>query len=179
MGSSTRQTGTIEVQASLREPSNVRLACVLRHSVIPLRVVMLRVTSRGLQWTAAVLIVVIAIFLAIANVWPFDNPSPQLGSDPSLWQLMLSDHITLGFVRFSLVLLAVFVVASVPALVVGGRWLKGFGTSGLTADDAADASKTLEEAKTKLDATAKELDAVTRERDEAIELLREVASGGL
>jgi hypothetical protein len=134
-------------------------------------------SQRAVQLTSATLIVGVAIVLAIANVWPFDGPQPSLPTDPSLWQLMLSDDITVGFVRFALVLLAVFVVASVPALIAGGRWLKGFGTSGLTADDVADASKALDEAKAKLDATTNELDAAKRERDEAIGLLRRLISG--
>jgi len=132
------------------------------------------VTRRGLQFIAAVLVVAAAIILAVANLWPFDTSPLALPADPSLWQLMLSDDITLGFVRLGLVLLAVFVIASVPALIVGGRWIKGFGTTGLTADDAVDASKALEEATTKLDAAAKELGAVKNERDEAIELLRTI-----
>jgi hypothetical protein len=136
-----------------------------------------RVTQRGLQRAGAALIAVAAIILALADAWPFDTSPPKLPADPTLWQLVLSDDITLGFVRLGLVLLAVFVVASVPALVIGGRWIKGFGTTGLTADDAADASQALEEAKTKLDATAHELEAVKQERDEALGLVRSVLGG--
>ncbi len=137
-----------------------------------------RITQRWIQLIAAVLIVGIAIALALAKVWPFDTAPPDLPADPSLWQLMLSDDITLGFVRLALVLLAVFVVASVPALILGGRWLKGFGTTGLTADDVADAGSALQEATGKLEATTKELDAVKRERDEALSLLRALVRGG-
>ena len=91
---------------------------------------------------------------------------------------MLSDDTTLGFVRLGLVLLTVFVVASVPALIIGGRWLKGFGTTGLTADDAADASHALEEAKAKLDDTTKQLEELKQQRDEALQLAHDVLSGG-
>lgn len=56
--------------------------------------------------------------------------------DPSLWQFLLSDRVTLGFLRAAIAGLVLYVAISIPALVAGGRWLRGFGTSGLTADDA-------------------------------------------
>ena len=115
--------------------------------------------------------------LAVADLWPFDTTLPALPADPSLWQFMLSDDITLGFVRLGLVVLALFVIASVPALIVGGRWVKGFGTSGLTADDAAAANESLEEAKKKLDETQEHVDELTGERDEAHQLLRTILGG--
>ena len=136
------------------------------------------VTQRGVQRAGAALIVVVAIIFALTHVWPFDASPPKLPADPTIWQLMLSDDTTLGFVRLGLVLLTVFVVASVPALIIGGRWLKGFGTTGLTADDAADASHALEEAKSKLDDTTKQLDEVKQQRDEALQLAHNVLSGG-
>jgi hypothetical protein len=140
--------------------------------------VLTHVTQRGVQRAGAVIIVVSAIILALADFWPFDTSPRTLPADPTLWQLMLSDDITLGFVRLGLVLLAVFVVGSVPALIIGGRWIKGFGTTGLTADDAADASQALDEAKAKLDATAHQLEAVEQERDEALGLVRSVLGSG-
>jgi hypothetical protein len=131
-----------------------------------------------MQRVGAALIVLVAIIFALTNVWPFDASPPKLPADPTIWQLMLSDETTLGFVRLGLVLLTVFVVASVPALIIGGRWLKGFGTTGLTADDAADASQALDDAKAKLDDTAQQLEAVKQERDEALELVRRVLGSG-
>jgi hypothetical protein len=136
------------------------------------------VTQRGAQRVGAALIVLVAIVFAITNVWPFDASPPKLPADPTIWQLMLSDDTTLGFVRLGLVLLTVFVVARVPALIIGGRWLKGFGTTGLTADDAADASQALDDAKAKLDDTAHQLEVVKQERDEALELVRRVLGSG-
>ena len=70
--------------------------------------------------------------------------------------------------RLGVVMLAVFVIASIPALITGGRWLKGFGTTGLTADDATDATEALDKAKQKLDSVTEELEAMKKERDEAI-----------
>jgi hypothetical protein len=137
-----------------------------------------RVSRAALQTVSAVLAIVAAVALAIANVWPFDTSPPALPEDPTLWQLMLSDDITLGFARLGIVLLAVFVIASVPALIVGGRWIKTFGTSGLTADDAADASKALEETKTTLGEVRRQLEVVEQERDEALRELRSLIGGG-
>lgn len=131
------------------------------------------ISLRALQLLAAVVTVVAAVVVAIADWWPFDATElTPLPADPTLWQLMLSDDITLGFVRLGLVLLALFVIASVPALIVGGRWIKGFGTTGLTADDAAAVEKKLETVAKPLDDVGKELDKVKQQRDDAIRLLR-------
>jgi hypothetical protein len=62
--------------------------------------------------------------------------------------------------------LALFAVLSVPALVLAGRWAKGFGTSGLTADDAVDANRTI-------DGFKAQVEILTRERNEARKALRE------
>jgi hypothetical protein len=139
-----------------------------------------RVSLRGLQLIAAVLVVAVAVVLALADWWPFDVSQPALPADPSFWQLMLSDDLTLGFVRLGFVMLAIFVIASVPALIAGGRWIKGFGTAGLTADDAA--VKAAVDSDKVADAATKELDVVKQERDQAIDhatrLLRLLMSRG-
>ena len=77
--------------------------------------------------------------------WPFaTHPAPLRSyAHPSVWQFLLSDRVTLGFVQAVIAALVLYVAASVPALVAGGRWLRAFGTSGLTADDAQDAGKPL------------------------------------
>jgi hypothetical protein len=96
------------------------------------------ISERAVQLVFAAAAVVLAILLATQSAWPFDASRPKLPTRPSLWQLLLSDHVTLGFVRLAFVMLAGFVIASVPALVSGGRWLKSFGAGGLIADDATD-----------------------------------------
>ena len=73
-------------------------------------------------------------------------------------------------------MLAVFVIASVPALVTGGRWLKGFGAGGLITDDAADLRNELDETKRELERTTRELEAVTKERDKAVALVEQFRS---
>jgi hypothetical protein len=128
------------------------------------------ISARAVQLVSAVAAVVLAILLAAESAWPFDAARPKLPARPSLWQLLLSDHVTLEFVRLALVMLAAFVIAGVPALVAGGRWLKGFGAGGFIADDAVDLRSALEVTERKLDRTTRDLDAMKRERDEAVAL---------
>jgi hypothetical protein len=134
------------------------------------------VTGRAVQLASAVTAVVVATLLAARSAWPFDASRPRLPARPSLWQLLLSDHVTLGFVRLAFVMLAVFVIASVPALVVGGRWLKGFGAGGVIADDAADLRSALEATQRELERTTRKLEAVKKERDKAVALATRLES---
>jgi hypothetical protein len=125
------------------------------------------ITQRTFQTLSALALVAGAVAAASQGWWPFDTTPPALNARPSFWQLLLADRLTLGFVRLGVVMLAVFVIASVPALVAGGRWLKGLGTSGLTADDAVGATTALVELKEELTRTAKDLETLKRQRDAA------------
>lgn len=150
--------------------------------------VKVKVGTRERSILVAVLSILVVSILAWRNVWVFRSTVPALPADPekvSLWQFILSDRATLGFVRLAFIALGVYALASVPALIVSGRWLKGFGTSGLTADDAA-AAKTaaaagsdlaemeaqLSEAIREGKAAAERAAQALRERDEALETLR-------
>lgn len=106
--------------------------------------------------------------------WPFDESLRPAGSydEPSIWQFLLSDSTTLGFVRLGIIALALFVIASVPALVVAGRWLKGLGAGGISADDAASARHSLEELQRQVRTLAADIGRVRRERDRAREIAR-------
>jgi hypothetical protein len=130
--------------------------------------------ERVVQLVSATAAVALAILLAAQRAWPFDISRPKLPAKPSLWQLLLSDHVTLGFVRMAVVMLAAFVVASVPALIAGGRWLKSFGAGGLIADDAAGLRGALEVTWRELDRTTRDLEGVTKERDEAVALVKQL-----
>lgn len=89
---------------------------------------------RWAQWSAAGAGVACALTLAVApGHWPFDQTPPA--HDPSLWPFLLGDRLTLGFVRLSVVLLSLFVIASVPALFAAGRWMRSLGAGGMSADD--------------------------------------------
>jgi hypothetical protein len=123
--------------------------------------------TRTRQWMAATIVFVLAIILALSSAWPFNaRPRPLASeSDPSLWQFILSDRVTIGMVRLALVTLGLFVVISAPALAVAGRWIKGVGASGLAADDAENANQTIEVLKT-------QVETLTKERDDAREALK-------
>ena len=129
------------------------------------------VRGRTVQLAAGVVAVVVATVMAAAGARPFDTLLPPLPARPSLWQLLLSDHVTLGFVRVAFIMVAVFVIASVPALVAGGRWLKGLGAGGLVADDAADLRDALDATERELDRATRDLEAVKKQRDEARALI--------
>jgi hypothetical protein len=117
----------------------------------------------------ALALVAVTILLAANGWWPFDTSPPELPKRrPSFWQFLLADRLTLGFVRLGVVMLALFVVASVPALIAGGRWLKGAGTSGLTADDAIGATEALVRMEEKLERTTNDLETLKRQRDSAL-----------
>jgi hypothetical protein len=112
--------------------------------------------------------VLAAIVLAATRVWPFDTTPPPLEPKPSLSQLLLSDRAILGFARLALVALMLFVIASIPALLVAGRWLKAFGTTGVSADDAAQqADVAVERLNEELQTLEQNLDRVKRERNQA------------
>ena len=132
------------------------------------------ISERVVQLASAAAALVLAILLAAQSTWPFDASQPRLPGRPSLWQLLLSDHITLGFVRLAVVMLAAFVIGSVPALVAGGRWLKGFGAGGLVADDAVDLRNELDRTKQELDEVTRKLEDARKERDDAIALSKQL-----
>jgi hypothetical protein len=123
-------------------------------------------TRRKVQLGAAAAALVVAGIFAYTEKWVFATTPTKLNeiAKPSLAQLVLSDRATLGFVRFGIVLLALYAIASVPALIAGGRWLKGFGTSGLTADDAlAEGADTIANLK-------QVIEELKAQRDEAVEI---------
>jgi hypothetical protein len=134
-------------------------------------------TLAGLATTAAL------ILAAYERWWPFDAQPRIMKSyaKPSVWQLLLSDRLTLGFLRAGLIGLMVYIVVSVVALFLGGRWLRAFGTSGLTADDAqsakqvvADLNAKLEDVTAKLNEAANQADTLIRERNVLRNVLRTV-----
>ncbi|MGH2788734.1 MAG: hypothetical protein ACRDJV_12670 [Actinomycetota bacterium] len=115
--------------------------------------------------------------LARYKVWPFGTTPLDPGDEPSIWEVMLLDRLMIGFLRIGVVAVSLYVIVSVPALVISRRWMKGLSTAGLTADDARTADTTIEELQDELRATQEELqDQVTR-TDFAQQLLLELQSG--
>ena len=134
-------------------------------------------TRRHVQFLAAGSGVVVSILLAATSVWPFDTTPPPLEPKPSLSQLLLSDRAILGFARLALVALMLFVIASIPALLVAGRWLRAFGTSGISADEVAQTSGAVAELENQAGTLAAQVDRLTRERDDARELADQLLAG--
>lgn len=87
---------------------------------------------------AAASAIALSIVLALVRAWPFGSRPPPV-TVPSIMLLLLNDRLTVGFLRLALVALALFVIGSVPALIVADRWLVGFGASGVVADAAQEA----------------------------------------
>ena len=115
------------------------------------------------------------------QAWPFDTAAANVNriAEPSIWQYLLSDRYVLGFVRLALVALALYVVLSVPALVIAARWAKGIGSHGVAADEAEEATKTLEDYEEELSHVTQQLEAanaaiddISKQRDAALGILR-------
>jgi ABC-type multidrug transport system fused ATPase/permease subunit len=114
--------------------------------------------------------------------WPFDaSPPPtQHFAHPTIWQYLFSDRKVLGFARLIVFVLAIYLVASVPALVIGRRWMRAFGTAGIRADERErdavirDFRTEAGELTEKLDEATKEIDRLRSERDQARTELRRI-----
>ena len=130
----------------------------------------LKPTDTGWERIAGALLVVLGAILWATRVWPFNATIPVLPARPSLAQIVLYDRITLGLVRFGIVFAAAYIAWSVPALVVAGRWLRGFG--GVSVDDAKKAAKTIRDQTETINQLRKERDEAFSERDKAQTLVR-------
>jgi hypothetical protein len=113
--------------------------------------VTVRIDRRVLGEVAAAATLIAAFVIAWQEKWVFAKTLPVTRKgNPSFTQQIFSDRATIGFTRFAVVLLALYVIAAVPALVVGGRWLRGFNPRPRTADDAADGAIVIAELKSEL-----------------------------
>jgi hypothetical protein len=101
---------------------------------------------RGLdfyEYVAAGFAVVLLAFLAWLSIWPFHENPPARGNDPSIWEVLIYDRAILGFLRAGIVAVVTYVGASVFALVIARRWMKGLGKAGLTTDAAGKTEDTI------------------------------------
>ncbi len=89
-------------------------------------------------------------------------PSPvERIVSPSIWQYLLSDRLTLGFVRVAVVLGSLFLIASVAAHSVSARWMSGFRGLAVDEKESVDNAFKLEG---RLKATQAQLDEQRAER---------------
>jgi hypothetical protein len=113
---------------------------------------------RVYQWIAAGLALAAVVILGLTRSGPFSWDPPPAAQDAGFFEELLGERYTLGLVRLGLIVLALFIILSVPALIVAGRWLKGFSKEGLTADDAVAAEVNIADLQ-------RQLKEVTEERD--------------
>lgn len=93
---------------------------------------MAEVRRRRTEYWAGLGAVVMAVAVAVLGLWPV----PGAMRERSWIELLLGDPILVGMLRLAIVAAALYFIASVPALVIAGRWAKGLGTGGIVADDA-------------------------------------------
>ena len=84
---------------------------------------------------------------------------------PSVWQYLFADRVTVGFGRLALVFGSLFLIASVVALAIAGRWMSGFG--GLSVDERESAEEHISEIEEQLKETQIRLDKEAIKRQEA------------
>lgn len=87
-----------------------------------------------------------------------------------MWELIVADRWTLGFLRLAIVALGFFAAASAAALIASGRWIKALSTAGFESDDPREVDERFEQ----LVARAREF---KEERDQAYRLLGEFLDG--
>ena len=128
-----------------------------------------KLSRRVAGYAGAGLGIAVGVVAAAAGIWVFRQQVPP-ASESSFWRFLLSDRATLGFLRMAVLMIALYVIASAAALIIGGRWIKSVSTAGFTADDMRSGTTTIAALKEDL-ATAR------RERDEALQVLWEVDRG--
>lgn len=115
------------------------------------------------------------VALAAFSLWPFHAAPADPGTNPSVWEVLINDQWIQGTVRLGLVAVVAYVVGSVPALLIGRRWMKGLGTSGLAADEARNIDEIIEDYESTIDDVQNENQQILMEADAVMnELLAEV-----
>lgn len=109
--------------------------------------------------------------LAVCELWPFHTHAEDLPVPGSIVEVLLRDRLTIGFIRAALVAVAGYVLVSVPALVIARRWIKGFGSSGLAADDVSGGETSIRELQGGLALLQGKLDDQTRKMNSLAETL--------
>lgn len=109
-----------------------------------------------------------AFAIIVARVWPVPE---SLDGERTVLEAILDDVAVIGLVRLALVAAAVYFIASVPALVISGRWAKGVGTTGIVADDVAFSGETIARAKEHVRVLEALNEKLERERSELWQLV--------
>lgn len=124
---------------------------------------------RRSEYWAGLGAVVFTIVLTSLRLWPV--PGGDF-TGASVIEALLYDRVLLGVLRLAILVVALYGIASVPALVAGGRWAKGVGTGGIVADDArAEIPALVSEVRQEMAALKLDNALLSRERDELLSLL--------
>jgi hypothetical protein len=117
--------------------------------------------------TAAAIVVLVLGLAVRGRDWPFDSYPRTIEhfESPSVWQYLFSERFTLGYVRLAIVFASLFLVASVTALAVSGRWMSGFG--GLSVDEKESAEDHISALEEQLTETQAKLVEELQKRQEA------------
>lgn len=118
---------------------------------------------RRAEYWAGLAGVATVVVVASLKTWPV----PDGTAEASFVELLLGDRVLVGMLRLAIFAGAVYGIASIPALIVGGRWVKGLGTTGILVDDArAEADLAVEDSKLRVAALTARIERVARQVDE-------------
>lgn len=115
--------------------------------------------SRFRSPLAATFAIALTAVLAYSQTGPFNEAPPTLGQEPSLWRLLLSERLTLGFVRLALAAGAVFLLTSIFVLVANNRWIVKLSATEVSTEELDRARETIRKYE-------EQVEQLTRERDE-------------
>lgn len=122
---------------------------------------------RRREYWAGLGAVMVAAALTTFELWPIPRTV-----DGTFVEALFGDRAIVGLLRMTVVVAALYGIASVPALVVGGRWAKGVGTTGFVADERRrEVPAVVERIEGEVAGLRQELALVTRERDDLLSLL--------
>jgi hypothetical protein len=128
--------------------------------------------ERRRQRIAAGAFVAAAVVLWATSTPPFSGPVSRLPAHPSFWQIVLADRTTVGLVRMTLIMLGLFLLASIPALVVAGRWMNTFGSS-MRADAPRSAANAQVDLEDELRQTRRKVQRLKAERARMLDALED------
>lgn len=128
-------------------------------------------SGRALRIGGAIALVAAVIVLALAKAWPFNHAPPETDrANPTIWQFLLDDRVSLGIARLAFSAAGLFAVLSIVGLIAQNRWLRNF--LGLKVDDPGtinDLREQLGIMRDERDEALAKLDEALGQRDEALD----------
>jgi hypothetical protein len=113
--------------------------------------------------------------MAVTHWGFFSDPQVPYSKDPSVWDYLFGDQPVLGLVRLAVFATGAFLIGSLAALLVAGRWISaGGGLKTDAAQKAATAATTIDEQQRIIESFKAELGHVKAQRDSALAVVQEV-----